>query len=153
MNSGVYLLRNTVTGDQYVGGSTWLKSRRWQHFNGIRKKNHPVPAIRALSEIHPEETFVFEVLEHCSRGRRLIDREKYWIRKLNPSLNRLKFDEHGKFTHPNVARIGSPPDKVRQRWASLTPKERKHWCEAISRGHQRRRERLLKRPARAKAGK
>jgi group I intron endonuclease len=63
MNSGIYLITNTVTGKMYVGQSKRISKRFWRHKDAVKTQN-PREAFylhRAMAK-HGVENFKFEVL-------------------------------------------------------------------------------------------
>ena len=95
MTAGIYLITNTVTGDQYVGLSAAIEQRwqmhRWQLERGIHKNEF----LLQLAQEHGVSSFHFEILEvyplegqFSSVNRlKLKQMERNWIEKLNPSIN------------------------------------------------------------------
>jgi group I intron endonuclease len=86
MNCGVYRVRNTITGECYVGASSNLKQRRMVHMSGIRHRKHQSRRLRASARKYGISAFVFEVLEICEYDV-LGDRELWWIKELRPEFN------------------------------------------------------------------
>lgn len=107
-NAGVYLLRNLVTGDMYIGSSTDLKKRLNQHRTGIQFASHQNKLL--LQSFVGIESVEFRILEFMPyrefEGHESMDefekirdlnriqekairqRERYWIQLLQPNLNR-----------------------------------------------------------------
>jgi hypothetical protein len=92
---GVYQIRNVITGDCYIGGSSDLRMRERNHFSKLR---HGVSFKRLNRSVrkHGVRNHVFEVLEYCSPAK-LRKREDALIKKHRPALNRHMFGTVG---HP-----------------------------------------------------
>jgi hypothetical protein len=86
MQSGVYLITNTVTGECYVGCSTYIPGRWRSHQLRFEQGNHHNPRLRDSCAVHGSTAFKFEVLEFCDPDH-VKPRENVWIRKLRPILN------------------------------------------------------------------
>lgn len=84
--SGVYRLRNIVTGECYVGSSADLCIREQCHMSCLKNRNHQSARLRKAAREYGRRNFVFEVLEYCP-ARFLEVREAEWIKKLRPALN------------------------------------------------------------------
>lgn len=85
-NSGIYKIINLIDGNLYIGLSTNLKRRKFEHFcnkNVLKKTNILYRAMRKYSK----ENFLFEVIEYVTDLSRLSEREVYWIEVLNPKYN------------------------------------------------------------------
>lgn len=82
MESGIYVIINTVNGKQYVGSSTVLSVRKRRHFQDLRTNTHVNKHLQAAWNKYGGTAFVFQVLEHCPLEQ-LIEREQYWIEKLD----------------------------------------------------------------------
>lgn len=81
---GIYLIRNNVTGDCYVGQSTNIPKRIIEHFRTDRKK--PSRVQRQVIQ-YGRENFSVDLLDKCSTPQELDEREVYWINTIQPSLN------------------------------------------------------------------
>ena len=87
MNSGVYSLRNTVTGDEYIGSSANLQEREKTHADAMRSsRRHPFAKVRRSVLIHGAWSFVFQVIELCEPAV-MFEREQFWIDRRQPALN------------------------------------------------------------------
>jgi len=85
--SGVYILRNSASGDAYVGSTVNLKVRESNHRSNIKHGRLPSKLKDCVSQSGPD--FDFRMLERC-HPMRLLAREKYWVQKLRPCLNERK---------------------------------------------------------------
>jgi len=86
--SGVYLIKNKVNGDSYVGYAKRLMPRLSMHCSQIRNGNHQNKNIRDAVETYGADAFEVSILEWCS-WRMLEKREVYWCRKLKPKYNQI----------------------------------------------------------------
>ena len=78
MNYGVYAIRNTSNGKCYVGSTGKLTIRWGQHKYDLTRGRHFNPHLQNAWNKYGEESFVYEVLEHCSKEDLLL-REEQWI--------------------------------------------------------------------------
>lgn len=86
MNSGIYSITNTVTGECYVGGSTHLPSRESSHFSTLANGSHPNERLQAAFSKYGSDAFTFKVLEFCNTDR-LGKKEIEWTERLKPEYN------------------------------------------------------------------
>ena len=86
MNSGIYLIRNTMNGLVYVGQSFNINSRISCHKNLLKKNKHCNDYLQKHYNKYGKESFVFEPIERCPKSK-LDEREVYWIAHYN-SLKR-----------------------------------------------------------------
>lgn len=86
---GVYAIVNNITGDMYVGATRYLRSRKYQHFTkrGLKSNRNLAQAI----EHYGRSNFNFYILENVDDDTLLLEREKAWIKQLDPSYNILKY--------------------------------------------------------------
>lgn len=80
---GIYKITNTVNGKVYVGSAVNLRRRFTQHRHSLRKdKHHSIKLQRSWNK-HGENRFIFSVIEHVTEKEKLIDREQFWMDKLD----------------------------------------------------------------------
>jgi group I intron endonuclease len=68
MNSGIYQIKNLVTGDKYVGSSENLKRREAQHFNHLARNAHANMLIQEAYNVHGKDSFEFSLLEATDKA-------------------------------------------------------------------------------------
>lgn len=66
MISGVYQIRNTITGDVYVGSTSNFTRRRQEHFKHLRAGKHPCRHLQNSATKHGVDAFRFEILKKCA---------------------------------------------------------------------------------------
>lgn len=77
--SGIYRIRNIVSGRIYVGSAIKIASRWAQHRSSLRKGHHHSRILQRSWAKHGETAFAFEVLEAVADVTELIKREQFWI--------------------------------------------------------------------------
>lgn len=82
MQSGIYAIRNLVTGDCYIGSTINFRERWNCHRCDLRNKVHHNRHLTGAWHKHGEANFVFEVLEQCEEAV-LIVREQHWLDAAN----------------------------------------------------------------------
>lgn len=80
----IYQITNLITGDFYIGQTINFENRIKAH------KRVPPPKMRDDIKKYGWDNFKFEVIEECERGN-LTERERYYIKTLNPAYNILPF--------------------------------------------------------------
>ena len=94
---GVYLLKNEVTGDTYVGSSRNMRIRMQGHWTAAQRGTG-CPRLSESVQVHGWGAFTFSVLQEvkmtaddwrttCRRNALLGNAELKWMRKLLPTLN------------------------------------------------------------------
>jgi group I intron endonuclease len=58
--SGIYVIRNELTGNGYVGQSARMRKRIADHFNLLRKKTHPNPHLQNAFLKYGESAFSYD---------------------------------------------------------------------------------------------
>lgn len=89
---GVYLLKDTITGNTYVGCSSDIRMRLAQHFFEMKHYDKYITTYHNFSVTyakHGSKVFTVTVLEECVKED-LLSKEKIWIAKLNPTENTQK---------------------------------------------------------------
>lgn len=79
----IYVIKNRITQKEYVGLTTLTIEVRWKQHSwyGLEKKLNR-PLYRSMRK-HGIDAFSIEQIERCSTLTELIDKERYWIKKLN----------------------------------------------------------------------
>lgn len=83
MNMGIYKIENILNKKVYIGSSVNLKSRKRKHFEKLRAKTHENSYLQYAFNKYGEENFKFEVIEYVSNRENILNREQYWMDKLN----------------------------------------------------------------------
>ena len=63
--SGIYCIRNLVTGDLYIGQAVNLHTRKRQHFNSLKRGDHDSIYLQNAYNKYGKDNFVFETLFIC----------------------------------------------------------------------------------------
>src|SRR5262245_3394078 len=84
--SGIYTIRNLITGAVYVGQTINLKDRREHHFGLLSKGKHPNRRLQEDYSTYGSGAFVFRREEFCLTGF-LCEREAHYIKQLGASYN------------------------------------------------------------------
>jgi hypothetical protein len=90
--AGVYMIKCLVNGKCYIGQSKRPYLRRACHFSTYTTKSNIDKQnllIKADMKQYGKSAFVFGIIEHCEVDK-LLERETYYISKLNPAYNTLK---------------------------------------------------------------
>lgn len=78
MASGIYAIRNIVTGGRYLGSSKDLDERNREHWYNLGRGCHINIHLQRSCNKHGLDSFVFEVVEYCDPSV-LFERERYHI--------------------------------------------------------------------------
>lgn len=76
--TGIYVIKNTITGQFYVGSAKNIKKRKYIHFYKLSKNIHHNKYLQNSFNYYGFEAFEFKILETCSKEL-LIEREQHWI--------------------------------------------------------------------------
>lgn len=85
---GIYLLSNVATGDFYIGCCSDIRSRWMGHVKAMRCRRHHSRRINELVEAHGLDSFRFLRLKMLADGEHIFSREREWVLRLRPTLNR-----------------------------------------------------------------
>jgi group I intron endonuclease len=97
----IYKIVNQITGDFYIGKTTKPKEERLQKHFYNSKYNSQTHLHRSIKK-YGESNFIIEEIENSLPEDILDEREKYWIKKLNPSYNMTVGGDGGDTHHsPN----------------------------------------------------
>lgn len=81
---GIYIIKNKLNGNSYIGKSNNIKRRFTEH----RSINHETnKSLKLAYKKYGLDNFSFEILEEC-KLEELNDKERYYIDKLKPKYNR-----------------------------------------------------------------
>lgn len=78
---GIYKIENKINNKIYVGQSSFIEKRWYQHKSNYLNPTYNSALYKAMNK-YGIENFSFEVIEECSLEQ-LDEKEKYWIQKLN----------------------------------------------------------------------
>ena len=83
--TGVYLIKNKLTGKVYVGSSSSSIKERWRtHARDLRKCKHHSSHLQYAWNKYGEDSFEWKVLEECN-PEKCLEREQYYINHYNSS--------------------------------------------------------------------
>ena len=88
--SGIYIITNIKNGKQYVGSSVNIKYRFTRHKQMLRDNIHKNPKLQASYNKYKKDLFFYTILELVEDKNKLLEREQYYIDKLNPWFNICK---------------------------------------------------------------
>jgi group I intron endonuclease len=89
--SGVYQIRNTKNGKQYVGSSKDITRRFSEHRCELRKGKHHNKHLQNAWVLYGEDAFVFEITELTACDQKiLVEREQHYLDTLQPEYNILQ---------------------------------------------------------------
>ncbi len=83
---GIYLIKNLLTSDCYVGSSSHISKRWSQHQRNLRDNKHQNKFLQAAVNKYGLEYFVFGTLENCE-NERLFELEQHYADLLKPRYN------------------------------------------------------------------
>lgn len=86
MKSGIYQIRNIITGRLYIGSATNFDTRKATHNFLLRENRHHSKYLQRSYNKHGKDSFRFEVLFTCPKED-LIRLEQYCIDNYNPLYN------------------------------------------------------------------
>lgn len=91
LKTGVYQIKNKINKKFYIGSTSGkFVTRYHSHRTKLRYNRHENTHLQNAWNKHGEKNFEFVVLEQCDIDKRF-EREQYYIDKLNPEYNILKF--------------------------------------------------------------
>jgi group I intron endonuclease len=82
--SGIYMIQNTVTGDDYIGSSVNIKKRWSVHQWHLREQTHPNQHLQNSWNKYGKGAFAFYILEGTTDLR---ERELHWLYQCKPTFN------------------------------------------------------------------
>lgn len=79
MTTGIYGIKNLVNGKQYIGSSTNIEKRFWEHLSALRWNRHHSRKLQRAWSKYGREAFAFDTLEVVAGADDLLKREQFWI--------------------------------------------------------------------------
>jgi group I intron endonuclease len=86
LNSGIYIIKNLVTNDFYLGSTVDFNKRKNAHFNQLRKGEHHSPILQRSYKKHGKNNFIFKII-HEEINEYLRDLEQLYLYFLIPKYN------------------------------------------------------------------
>lgn len=86
--SGIYLITSVVNNKCYVGSGLNLKGRKGNHLSYLQRGIHGNIRLQSHVNEYGIKCLSFSIIEFCPKEK-LIEREQYWIDKLQPEFNIL----------------------------------------------------------------
>lgn len=83
---GVYMITCVPTGNAYIGSTSRMYRRWWEHKNTLKKNKSPCTILQRAWNKYGEDAFEFSILEECAREVKE-DREQHYIDTLKPQMN------------------------------------------------------------------
>lgn len=96
-NCGIYVIRNLINDNIYIGSSVNIKKRFCQHRNSLRKNKHHNKYLQRSWNKYGEENFEFIVIERHSYPEKILGRENKCILLYNPEYNSVRVNKEGRF--------------------------------------------------------
>lgn len=125
MNTGIYAIRNITNDKRYIGSTTELNERYYEHKRGLNKGTHFNPYLQKAWNKYGECSFVYETVEYCDVGV-LLDREEYWIKELKSHKSENGYNICRK---PRASRLGvkASSETILKMKKSLSGKNHPMW--------------------------
>lgn len=95
-DSGIYIIRNTITDKIYIGSTTYFRLRYNKHFFELSSGKHPSKHLLSSYRKYGKNSFTFEVLEIIKPElfrtkelfeKHIVERENYFINKYKSNKN------------------------------------------------------------------
>lgn len=84
----VYMATNVINGKRYIGATKQgLATRKYFHLYWARVKRPGCRIFGAAIRKYGEESFLWTILDYAQVDKELIEKEIYWIDKLDPEYN------------------------------------------------------------------
>jgi group I intron endonuclease len=122
--SGIYQIQSIVNDKRYIGSAFHLKQRKKVHFKVLKDGRHNRHFQNHYNKYGIED-LQFSIIEFCPKEK-LIEREQYWIDRLQPEFNICKIaglTYHPSFLYPEQRRKRHS-DRMIKRWEDSKYKEK-----------------------------
>ena len=98
-NCGIYVIKNLINGNIYIGSSVNIKNRFNQHKSTLRHNSHKNKHLQNAWNKYGEESFEFFVVEHHSYPEKILGIENKYIYLYDPQYNNIKVNSEKRFVH------------------------------------------------------
>ena len=88
---GVYMFKNVITGEYYIGAAKNMPRRVSRHFTPRGRSRNRF--IYKSVKTYGKQAHVWGPIEYCNTMEEAFARETYWINKLNSTWNTLKVNK------------------------------------------------------------
>lgn len=99
---GIYMIKNIITQDIYIGRTVNFTIRRTQHKNLCKRAK--TGFLYENMKLYKPKNFVFSVLEKVEDFSLLDEKEEFWFEKLNPYYNVLGAGKNRKTREIHIQR-------------------------------------------------
>lgn len=81
MSKGIYCIRNSITGERYIGSSVNIEARWLIHKTQLNQKCHHSHKLQVAWSKYGQSSFIFEIIEEIidRENKTLAQREQYWL--------------------------------------------------------------------------
>jgi group I intron endonuclease len=137
IQSGIYCIRNLVSGQIYIGSAVNI-ARRWQkHKQCLRRGRHHSFRLQHSWNEHGETAFLFEILELVYNNPDLLKREQRWMDHLNSACHNHGFNivsiaKRKIFSDETKAKISAAKKGKGKKLGPQTPEHRANMSRSIS---------------------
>jgi group I intron endonuclease len=83
MNTGIYKITNIKNGKIYIGSSSDMDRRKYEHFNDLANNIHVNKHLQNAYNLDGKDNFIFSIIELCNKNDLLI-REQSYLDTLTP---------------------------------------------------------------------
>mgnify|MGYP001592243962 CR=1 FL=1 len=125
----IYTITNIITNKIYVGSAIFLQSRWRQHKSDLNLNKHGNPLLQHAWNKYGKTAFEFKILERVEDKTKLIEREQYWINKLNSSDKQVGYN----LRVTAISQLGMKRSKETKLKISIAKTGRKQSPEEIER--------------------
>jgi group I intron endonuclease len=125
MNTGIYVITNTVNGKEYVGSTTKLHKRWGQHKTELKFNRHFNSLLQNAWNKYGESSFSYRIVENCDKDELLV-REELWMIKLE---SHKKMGGYNLCEKPMASRLGckASPETILKMSKSLSGTNHPMW--------------------------
>ncbi len=111
----VYKITNTITKKIYVGQTTKTIEERWKkHLKSIFYDNLQTNLAKAVRH-YGKNNFKIEILEKCKTKKELLEKEQFWIKKLNAIDKGYNMTPGGEGNNTYIAKTEKDMKKIKSK--------------------------------------